>query len=185
MTPVNRLRSFARDHRGVAAVEFALLAPLLITIYFGLVEVCSGYMAQKRMSHATALIADLVAQEEVVNTSNLADITAIGALIMKPFAVAPLGTRISSVTQTSAGSARVNWSWGHGMDARADNEIVFLPPDVVENGQSVIMSESTYRYDSPIKKLLPKFSLFEDLTTFGSVYYLRPRITATTDCSDC
>lgn len=185
MRTIRRLRSFARDHEGVAAVEFALIAPLLIVLYLGLVEICSGYMAQKRMSHATALIADLVSQEEVVNTTNLVDIAAIGGLIMKPFSADPMGVRVSSITQTSAGLAQVNWSWGHGMDARPENEVVFLPPDVVENGQSVIMSESTYQYDSPVKQLLPNLSLFEDLTTFGSVYYLRPRITATTDCSDC
>lgn len=184
MTMLRRVRSFARDHRGVAAVEFALVAPLLIVVYLGLVEICSGYMAQKRMSHATALIADLVAQEEVVNTTNLVDIAAIGGLIMKPFAVDPMAVRVSSITQTS-GVARVNWSWGQDMDARPDDQIVTLPPDIVEDGQSVIMSEATYVYNSPIKELLPRLTLFQDLTTFRAVYYLRPRVTATTGCSDC
>ena len=29
------LRSFKRDRHGASAVEFAILAPLLITLYFG------------------------------------------------------------------------------------------------------------------------------------------------------
>ncbi len=103
-----RLRS---DERGVSAVEFAMLAPVLIAFYFGMAEFCQGFMAQKRMGHASSMVADLVAQEETVSTTNLDDIFEIGSLIMKPFAITLLKQRVSSVTRT-AGVAKVDWSRG-------------------------------------------------------------------------
>ena len=96
------------DERGVSAVEFALLAPVLIAIYMGLSEFCQGYMAQKRMGHVTSMVADLVAQEEAVSGTNLDEIFAIGGLIMKPFPTTPLQQRVSA---TEAAGATLSGSW--------------------------------------------------------------------------
>jgi Flp pilus assembly protein TadG len=167
-----------RDERGVSAVEFALLAPVLIAFYFGMAEFCQGFMAQKRMGHVSAMVADLVAQEETVAIANLDDIFDIGSLIMKPFATAALKQRVSSVTRTS-GVARVDWSRGDGMTARAVNSTITLPTDLIANGESVIVSEATYDYDSPVDYFMP------GITRFSHIYYLRPRTVDKTLCSNC
>lgn len=166
------------DERGVSAVEFALLAPILIAFYFGMAEFCQGYMAQKRMGHVSAMVADLVAQEEVVATANLDDIFDIGGLIMKPFSTAALKQRVSSVTRT-AGVAKVVWSRGDGMAGRAVNEVIVLPTDLIANGESIIVSEATYDYDSPVDYLMP------GITRFSHIYYLRPRTVDSVSCSNC
>jgi len=159
-------------------VEFALLAPILIAFYFGLAEFCQGFMAQKRMGHVSAMVADLVSQEDIVTMANLDDIFDIGGLIMKPFATTTLKQRVSSVTRT-AGVARVDWSRSDGMTARAALSTVTLPADLIENGQSIVMSEATYDYDSPIDYLMPT------VTRFSHTYYLRPRTTDVIVCSNC
>lgn len=171
-------RRFGRDERGVSAVEFALLAPVLIAFYFGMAEFCQGFMAQKRMGHVSAMVADLVAQEESVSTANIDDIFDIGGLIMKPFATSGLKQRVSSVTRTS-GVARVDWSRGDGMTARAVNSTITLPTDLIANGESVIVSEATYDYDSPVDYFMP------GITRFSHIYYLRPRTVDKTLCSNC
>ena len=48
---LTRLRG---DRRGVSAVEFALIAPVIIVFYFGLAEFCQAFMAQKRMGRTAA-----------------------------------------------------------------------------------------------------------------------------------
>lgn len=171
-------RRLGGDERGVSAVEFALLAPVLIAFYFGMAEFCQGFMAQKRMGHVSAMVADLVAQEDTVTRANLDDIFDIGGLIMKPFATAALKQRVSSVTRT-AGVARVDWSRGDGMTARAVDSTITLPANLVANGESVIVSEATYDYDSPVDYFMP------GITRFSHIYYLRPRIVEKTLCSDC
>jgi Flp pilus assembly protein TadG len=169
---------FTGDERGVSAVEFAMIAPIMIAFYFGMAEFCQGYMAQKRMGHVSAMVADLVAQEETVATTNLDDIFQIGGLIMKPFSTTPLKQRISSVTQT-AGIARVTWSRGRGMTKRVVNEAITLPPGLISNGESIIVSEATYDYDSPVDYLMPA------VTRFSHIYYLRPRTVDNVTCTNC
>lgn len=167
-----------RDERGVSAVEFALLAPVLIAFYFGMAEFCQGFMAQKRMGHVSAMVADLVAQEETVSRANIDDVFDIGGLIMKPFATSGLQQRVSSVTRTS-GVARVDWSRGEGMSARAVNSVITVPTDLIANGESIIVSEATYDYDSPVDYFMP------GITRFSHIYYLRPRTVDKTLCSNC
>lgn len=176
-----RVRLFSRlagDERGVSAVEFAMLAPVLIAFYFGMAEFCQGFMAQKRMGHVSAMVADLVAQEETIATANIDDFFDIGGLIMKPFPTAPLQQRVSSVTRTS-GTARVDWSRGDGMAPRAVNSTITLPTDLIADGESVIVSEATYDYDSPVDYFMP------GITRFSHIYYLRPRTVDKTLCSNC
>lgn len=165
------LRRLLRDHRGVSAVEFALLAPIMIAFYFGLAEFCQGYMAQKRMGHASAMVADLVAQADLITPGQLDDAFEIGGLIMKPYSAAPLKLRISQVTRDSNGVAKVSWSRGKDWSARPRNEVITLPDGLIDKGESIIMSEATYDYDSPVDYLMPA------VTRFSHTYYLRPRLT--------
>lgn len=178
MMKVRFFRRLAGDERGVSAVEFALLAPLLIAFYFGLAEFCQGFMAQKRMGHVASMVADIVAQEQTVSTTSLSGVFDIGVLIMKPFSATPLTMRVSSVTRTN-NVAKVDWSYGRGVVAKKPGDVVTLPADLIVNGQSIIMSEATYDYASPVDYLMP------GTTKFSHTYYLRPRTVDKVPCSNC
>ena len=106
MASRNWLRRFRQDQSGVSAVEFALLAPIMIALYFGMVEVCQAYMAQKRMSHVTSMVADLTAQAQSVTRNDLTDIFNIGNQIMEPFSPTPLQTRPARPAAASAQASR-------------------------------------------------------------------------------
>lgn len=164
------LQRLRRDQRGLSAVEFALLAPVMVFFYFGLVEFCQGYMAQKRMGHVASQVADLVAQSDAVTASQVDDIFNIGVLIMRPFTATGLSQRVSSVTRDSSGVAKVDWSRGSGMTALTRNEVITgIPAGLIANGESLIMAEAAYDYRSPANYLMP------GITTFQQKYYLRPR----------
>ena len=178
MTKRSLIRRLTGDERGVSAIEFAMLAPVLIAFYMGMTEFCQGFMAQKRMGHVSAMVADLIAQEETVTPATVDDIVDIGGLIMKPFPTATLNQRVSSVSRAS-GSATVDWSRGDGMTARAVGSTMTLPADLVEDGESVIVAEVTYDYDSAADYLMP------GLTRFSHTYYLRPRTVDRTTCPAC
>lgn len=173
MSRPSLFRRLRGDRRGVSAVEFALLAPVMIAFYFGSAEFCQGYMAQKRMGHVAAAVADLVAQAEKVTGSQVDDYFQIGALIIKPFSSGPLKQRVSSLTRNSSGVVKVDWSRGSGMTARTTGATVTIPAGLITNGQSIIMTEATYDYDSPVDYLMPA------ITRFSHTYYLRPRTVET------
>ncbi|WP_269515390.1 TadE/TadG family type IV pilus assembly protein [Brevundimonas subvibrioides] len=170
---------FWHDQRGVSAVEFALIAPVMITLYFGSAEFCQGYMAQRRMDHATSQVADITSQGGVITRDELDDTFALAHLIMSPFPTAPLKMRVSGVTRNSNGVAKVDWSRGSGMGARGTGAVVTVPAGMIANGESVILSEATYDYASPLGYLLP------DAVRFRRTFYLRPRLVDTVTCSNC
>jgi Flp pilus assembly protein TadG len=167
------------DRRGVSAVEFALLAPIMIAFYFALTEFCQAYMSQKRVAHAASAVGDLVAQTDIVTQDQLDDIIAIGGLIMKPFDSTSLTTRISSVTRDANGVAKVDWSRAKGIAVLAPKSIVTVPDGVISNGQSLVMAETTYEYKSAVQYLMPA------VTKFSRVFYLRPRRVEMVLCTDC
>jgi Flp pilus assembly protein TadG len=173
MAELGILRRLRGDRRGVSAVEFAMLAPVLIAMYFGLAEFCQGFMAQKRSGQSASIVADLITQRDAVTGAELDDLFNVGAQIMKPFPAGPLSLRASSVTRGNDDVNRVTWSRGKGMAARATGSTVTLPTGLVERGQTVIFTESTYDYDSPVDYLLPS------ITRFSHSFYLRPRETDT------
>jgi len=64
--PLSALRKTSRDFKsdksGVAAIEFAFIAPIMIAIYFGLAEVASAIAVDRRISHTASVMGDLATQ---------------------------------------------------------------------------------------------------------------------------
>ena len=165
------LRRFRDDRRGVSAVEFALIAPIMILFYFGMAEICQGFMAKKRVEHVASAIADLVAQTDDVSTAELNDIYAASTQVMKPFPTASLKQRITSVTRNSSGTPKVDWSSNKGWTSRSTGSTVTVPANMIANGESLVMAEVEYVYSSPFDYVMPQ------QMTFRKTFYLRPRQT--------
>jgi Flp pilus assembly protein TadG len=180
------LKRFRRDERGVSAVEFALIAPFMILLYFGLVELCQALIAERKASHVASAVGDLVAQSESVTSAaggsgptSLVDIYSIGSSIMAPFDTSSLKIRVTSVTADANAVPRVDWSNGYGgYSALAKTSTVTLPM-TLSAGDSIVMSEAKYTYNSPIGYVLPK------VQKFSEVFYLRPRRSDKVTCADC
>ncbi len=156
----------------MSAIEFALIAPLLITFYFGMAETTQAMMAKRKASHVASAIGDLIAQDQSVTNAEIADTWTIGNALLTPFPTAgKLGMRVTSVTMTS-GVVKVDWSdaGGTGLTGKSPGTTwTGIPAGLIANGQSLIIAETRYPYDSPIKKYVPS------TLTFTDIYYLRPR----------
>ncbi len=61
--PLKRpLARLAGDERGVSAVEFAMLLPLMLTLYLGAVEISQGIGADRKVTLTARTVADLASQ---------------------------------------------------------------------------------------------------------------------------
>jgi Flp pilus assembly protein TadG len=65
----DRMRRFRRDRRGLAAVEFALLVPMMVLLYFGTVELTQGFSANRKLTYLARDLADLTAQATTLTNS--------------------------------------------------------------------------------------------------------------------
>lgn len=153
-------RRFAAATAGVAALEFALIAPILIIFYFGMAEICQLMMAQRKVSHSAAAVADLVTQVAQVNDADLGDIYTAGRMIMSPFPTGSYGVRLTSVKLNSTGAPRVIWSTVHGSgySPLSTCAAVTLKTPLSEPGESVVVAESRYSFVSPVGYILPNAS---------------------------
>ncbi|WP_342214186.1 TadE/TadG family type IV pilus assembly protein [Aminobacter anthyllidis] len=59
-------RALIGDKRGVAAIEFAIIAPLLLSLYFVTMEVSQGIETNKKVSRVGSMVADLVTQQQTI-----------------------------------------------------------------------------------------------------------------------
>ncbi|HDL17096.1 MAG TPA: pilus assembly protein, partial [Rhizobiales bacterium] len=85
-----RLRALAHDTGGVSAVEFALILPIMITMYIGAVEFSSALTVDRRVSSVASAAADLTAQAEEVTSNSLQDIFTAATSIMTPYSADPI-----------------------------------------------------------------------------------------------
>jgi Flp pilus assembly protein TadG len=167
---LKRLRS---DQRGVAAIEFALIAPFAIALYCGFAELTMAMMADRRVAHAAAVVGDLVAQSPSVSQADLNDVFQVGGAILNPFTATPLKMRITSVVADTNGIPKVSWSQGSGMTAMTGGATVTgFPPTLLQPGDSVIQADVSYSYTSPLGLTLPA------PITFINTFYLKPRQSA-------
>jgi len=167
-----RLSRFWRDRRGVSAVEFALILPVLLLFYFGMAEFTEAMLAERRLSHLTSAVGDVVARQRTLNDAGLGEVLTAGEVMMAPFPVSTLRICIVSVVSNAQGRDTVAWSEQKNAPANcpAANAVVDIPPAVLPAGQSVIMSKASYDYQSMFKMVLP------NTITFRRTFYLRPRL---------
>lgn len=104
------MRSFLRDQRGVAALEFALIAPVMIALYMGSVEATAGLDLNKNLGRATSMVADLVTQQQTITKADIKDIMDIGTATLLPYTRDTPQITITAIDISAASVATVAWS---------------------------------------------------------------------------
>lgn len=166
-----RFSRFLRNTSGLAAVEFALIAPLMLALYFGVTELSDGLMANTKAASVAATAADLTAQNDKLCNSEMTDIFAALNNIMFPYPTTSTRIVISSLVDAGSNTVRVAWSNAQNGTPRSVNSVVAIPSGLVTSGSgdSVILAEVTYHYSSPAGKLIYGSIAMND------IFYLHPR----------
>jgi len=79
------LRQFRRDRRGASAIEFALLAPLMLGLYIGCVEISEGVAADRKVTLTAGALANLTSQVTTLTTTDMSNILNASIAIMNPY----------------------------------------------------------------------------------------------------
>ncbi|MBL8545848.1 MAG: pilus assembly protein [Hyphomonadaceae bacterium] len=152
MKLIQRLRHFAAANKGVAALEFAIIAPLLmVPLLLGSVDLIDVMGANKRAQNAASSIADVVARDTEISNAEIDGMWRALDILMFPNDPASMQIRVSSISIVNASTASVVWSEGHGgMAGRQPGSNVALDSRMMTVGSSVIMVESAYQYHAPL-----------------------------------
>ena len=147
--------AFFRCRSGLAALEFAFIAPVMILIFFGLIEGSSAYSVNRRVLLSANTLADLVAQETSITRDSLDDLF-VGMEDVIDTRDIDVGFRIVSVVlDTATNEVKVHWSRdSNGAAPYAAGSVYTGDVDaaLLDDASSLIIAETSYDYASPISQ---------------------------------
>ena len=106
-------RRFARDCRGVMAVEFALIAPVMVMMLFGLIELTDAILAKRRLYMGASMVGDLTTNraEDWVHKDDLDATFEIAKRVLEPYGLEETTVKLTAVTwDDDEGEPVVVWS---------------------------------------------------------------------------
>ena len=180
MSPIKGLRLnwrvFRDDRSGFSAIEFALLLPVMLTIYFGVVELVQGVMADWQVAQVSSTVTNIVTQYTTISASTqMPDVLQASAQIMAPYPSAKGGIVVSCIAIDSSGNATVSWSQALNATPRTAGQTLSLPAGLAVPSTSLILGEAAYAFSPIIDFLgLGPFNL-------ASSVYMSPRNATTTN----
>jgi Flp pilus assembly protein TadG len=168
-----RLAGFRRDERGVSAVEFAMLLPLMITLYLGTVEISQGVGIDRKVTLTTRTVADLASRVSSINNADMTNLLNASSSVIAPYDVTKLKVTVSLVTIDANGQAKVTWSDTFQGTKRAVGSTVTLPAALNVANTSLVWSEVSYNYTPTIGYVITGSLNLSDQI------YMRPRLSDT------
>ena len=164
------LRFFRRDERAVSAVEFALLAPMMIGLYLGGVEISEGISVDRKVTLAAGAVANLAAQTSTISVSQMTDVLDATTTIMAPYSTSPMKITVSCINIDANKLATVKWSVTRNGTIKSGN--VTLPSALQVANTQLLFGEVSYSYTPTIGHVI------KSAINLSDTMYMAPRISA-------
>ena len=172
---------YGRDERGVASIEMALIFPIMLIVFVGMVDVANLLSASRRVTLTASTLGDLVTQAPgEVTVSDLNGFFNAARSIMDPFPEASTSMEYYTCTN-AAGGPVLDWQYKStgancGAAPVADSTMATL----MAEDNDVIVSRTCDVWE-PLLGIILGFST----TTVEDELMLRPRQTARITCDNC
>ncbi len=163
-------RSLARDQAGFAATEFALVFPVALLLFLGLVEIGDAVAISRKVTITSRTVTDLVTQNVSVTAASVTNILNASSAILAPYSTANAVITVSEVSTDATGKATVTWSQSLNGTALPVGQVVQLPPTIVQPNIAVIWGQVQYSYAPYLKMNLT------GNMTLASQIFLNPRL---------
>jgi len=178
---LNLFHRLRRSTSGLAAVEFALISPVLVVILLGTIVICNALACRQKTINLASNVADLIAMTSSVSSTDISNAYGAGNAIMYPFPASSTTIVISSIKYSAATNQdTVDWSRAQNGTPLTQGSVFTPPAGVVAatDGASAILVSVTYQYTPPIASFLSSIPM-----SFG--FYSRPRESLSVACNGC
>jgi len=173
-------RLFGASTRGVAAIEFAMIMPVLALIFLATFDGGRAIAVYMKVRSATYTLAAITNQYSTIQSTDMTAITGATSVVLAPYSSAPIVVTISQLSMTNAGMATVSWSYSLNGSARGQGSTVTVPSNLTPANNTtcssypcyLILAEVGYTYT-------PVFGYFTSGTiTLADNLYATPRSAA-------
>jgi Flp pilus assembly protein TadG len=161
---------FAGSTRGIAAVEFALILPVLVLLFLASVDAGRAIAIYMKVRAATYTLDAVTNQYSTIQSTDMTSIVGAAAVVLAPYSSSPAVVTLSQISVNSSSSATVSWSYSLNGTALAQGAAVTLPSALSTCGTYpcyLIFGQVSYTY-TPIYGLDKSISLADNL-------YVTPR----------
>ena len=141
------VRRFIGECRGISAVEFALLLPVMMTLYLGTVEASQGIAANRKVKLTAHTLADLSTQYTDITNADMSNILNAGAAIIAPYSAANLQETVSEISVNAQGVASVVWSNTLNGTALTVGQTVSVPASLAVPNTYLMFAQVQYSYN--------------------------------------
>lgn len=187
---------FCAARNGAAAVEFALIAPILLALYFVTMEVSQGIETNKKVGRVSSMVADLITQEQSHKRAEIDAILSIGEAVLQPYNRTRGDIVVTAIKISDESTPRATVAWSrkladgkYGVD-QAAGTVVTVPPSLNIRDSFLIQVSSQLNYRPVItwtaeQKTAIGLAAAFDSINMSETYYLRPRMSAEIPCDGC
>ena len=174
------IKRLIRSDRGLSAVEFALLLPVMAIFYLGGVQISMAVSTYRLVNLTANTVTNLVTQYTTISASQqMPDILNAATQVMYPVTALDANVKndikvvVSLISIDKNGNATVAWSQTLNGTARTVGQAVTVPAALDIPNTNIVLGETTYAYNPVID--------FLNLGTFnlGSSIYMVPRASIT------
>jgi len=143
----NAAERFIDECRGISALEFAMLLPIMLTLYLGSVEASQGVGVNRKVKLTAHTLADLVTQYTNITNADMSNILNAGSAIIAPYVAGNLKETISELSVNSQGVATVVWSDTLNGTALTVGSTVTVPTLLAVPNTYLIYAQTQYSYN--------------------------------------
>ena len=183
MIMIGKLKNFIRESKGIAAIEVALVLPVLLLLYFGLFEITNLVTLNRKVTYAASVVADLVAQNKTsvlkvdvqnyFNAANMVMAPTPGAQVRaEVFGYRKAGATISLLWKTNNGA---------GSSCGAAPTMGAMAPLMV-SGNDLVVARVCTTYQPYTGSFLGHYIVGDSSIVIQENITQRPRSTLTLTC---
>lgn len=172
LSPRRLSRRYRDDERGIAAIEFAIIAPVMIGMYFGLAEIASAISVDRRISHGTNVAGDLSTQQPELKDIDIEEVISAAVRVMGVPDASQISIDMESFilpapdqAPESQGRIRFNNSVGNWTPYDASG----LDEKLLNSKSGVVVTRVRYNY-TPIE-----LRFFDSTVKLQETFLLKPR----------
>lgn len=167
------LSRWIKDEEAVAAVEAALVFPIMLTMLLGVFDMGNAILINQKAIRASQVTADLVTRDRSVSMSEIDDAIDAGRLSFVPFSDATYGIDVVSIRFDGDANPQIVWRETRNMTAMAD--VLTRVADLAQPNDGVVVVAVQYDF-------VPVFAGFVmDSLRMQEVAFARGRKSAVVD----
>jgi Flp pilus assembly protein TadG len=177
-----RVARFGRDIAGVASIEMAFIFPVMVLVYFGLVDATNVLSANRRVTLTASTLADLVTQAPgTIVKDDIDDFFDASSAIMEPFDSTSISLEVYEYALDGSNNPVLSWQHKNAAaNCGAAPSVDAQMKQLMTEGNDIVIARVCYTYNWVIGKIFGSTPM-----TLEDQLVLRPRQATSIDCTDC